>query len=88
MNETMTACSYVETFGFPDADRETGFIRGVKQTCYDSFFPFKALSAHGVKIYDLDDGPVDVKRWTELGNVRAYYDFFRKHEGEFQRDDV
>ena len=32
---------------------------------------------------DMDEEPVDVKRWTQLGNVRAYYDFFKKHEAEF-----
>ena len=31
----------------------------------------------GQKIYDLDEEVVDVKRWTELGNVRAYYTFLR-----------
>lgn len=41
------------------------------------------LSMKGVKIYDMDEEPVDVKRWTELSNVRTYYDFFKKHEGEF-----
>lgn len=41
------------------------------------------LSMRGAKIYDLDEDPVDVKRWTELSNVREYYDFFKKHEGEF-----
>ena len=41
------------------------------------------LSMRGAKIYDLDENPVDVKRWTELDNVRAYYQFFKKHEGEF-----
>ncbi len=30
------------------------------------------------KIYDLDENPVDVKRWTELENVRTYYEFFKK----------
>ena len=40
------------------------------------------LSMRGAKIYDLDEETVDVKRWTELGNVRAYYDFFKKHENE------
>ena len=29
------------------------------------------LSMRGAKIYDLDERPVDVKRWTELHNVRA-----------------
>lgn len=41
------------------------------------------LSMKGAKIYDLDEDPVDVKRWTELENVRAYYAFFKKYEGEF-----
>ena len=37
------------------------------------------LSMRGAKIYDLDEDPADVKRWTELENVRAYYTFFRDH---------
>ena len=41
------------------------------------------LSMRGAKIYDMDEEVVDVKRWTELENVRAYYDFFKKHEREF-----
>lgn len=41
------------------------------------------LSMRNVKIYDMDEEPVDVKRWTELSNVRAYYDFFKQHENEF-----
>lgn len=41
------------------------------------------LSLRGAKIYDMDEEPVDVKRWTELANVREYYNFFKKHEDEF-----
>jgi len=41
------------------------------------------LAIGGAKIYDLDEDPVDVKRWTELKNVRAYYEFFKRYEGEF-----
>ena len=41
------------------------------------------LSMRGAKIYDLDEDPADVKRWTELENVRAYYTFFRDHSEEF-----
>ena len=43
------------------------------------------LSMRGAKIYDLDEDPVDVKPWTGLKNVRAYYDFFKRNEGEFER---
>lgn len=43
------------------------------------------LSLRGAKIYDLDENPADIKKWTELPNVAAYYDFFKKHEREFQK---
>lgn len=42
------------------------------------------LSMRGAKIYDLDSDPVDVRRWTQLKNVRTYYDFFREHQNEFE----
>lgn len=42
------------------------------------------LSMRGAKIYDMDEETVDVKKWTELTNVRAYFDFFMKHEREFR----
>lgn len=41
------------------------------------------LAMNGAKIYDLDENPVDVKRWTELENVRMYYNFFKEYEREF-----
>lgn len=41
------------------------------------------LSLPGAKIYDLDNDPVAVRKWTDLENVRIYYDFFMKHQGEF-----
>lgn len=41
------------------------------------------LAMSGAKIYDLDENPVNVKQWTELENVRAYYEFFKRYENEF-----
>ncbi len=41
------------------------------------------LSMKCAKIYDMDEEPVDVKKWTQLANVRAYYDFFKIHENDF-----
>lgn len=41
------------------------------------------LSLKGAKIYDLDENPVDIKKWTDLENVRQYYNFFKNHENEF-----
>ena len=45
--------------------------------------PF-VLAIRGAKIYDLDADPVDVKKWTELPNVRVYYDFFANHRAAFE----
>ncbi len=42
------------------------------------------LSLRGAKIYDFDGDPVDVKRWTQLNSVRAYFEFFEAHRGEFR----
>ncbi|HWQ72386.1 MAG TPA: AAA family ATPase [Desulfitobacteriaceae bacterium] len=36
------------------------------------------LAMHGAKIYDLDEKPVEVKKWTELENIRTYYEFFKR----------
>ena len=41
------------------------------------------LAMRGAKVYDMDEDVVDVKRWTQLAGVRAYFDFFKKHEGAF-----
>lgn len=41
------------------------------------------LSAKNAVIYDLDSVPVTTRRWTELENVKLYYDFFMKHRNEF-----
>lgn len=44
--------------------------------------PF-VLSVKGAKIYDLDEDPVDVKKWVQLENVRVYYELIKEHEEEF-----
>ncbi len=41
------------------------------------------LAMKNAKIYNLDAEKMCVSRWTELGNVRAYYEFFRAHGEEF-----
>ena len=41
------------------------------------------LAMRGARIYDLDSTPVIRRKWTELPAVRAYHDFFRQHESEF-----
>jgi len=44
------------------------------------------LSMRGAKIYDLDSDPVDIKKWTELANVRTYYNFFKNRQSEFETE--
>lgn len=41
------------------------------------------LALEDAKIYNLDSNPVTTCEWTELENVRKYYDFFKEHEWEF-----
>ena len=41
------------------------------------------LSMKDARIYDLDSNPVQTKKWTELENVRRYFEFFESHRDEF-----
>lgn len=43
------------------------------------------LATPGAKIYDLDARPINVRTWTELENIRHYFDFFETHRLEFER---
>ena len=42
------------------------------------------LAMRGAKIYNLDAHPASVCKWTELPNVRRYFDFFIEHRDEFE----
>lgn len=42
------------------------------------------LSMSNAKIYNLDSYPASVCDWTELPNVRKYFDFFMQHRDEFE----
>ncbi|MBQ4067514.1 MAG: AAA family ATPase [Clostridia bacterium] len=44
--------------------------------------PF-VLSMKGAKVYDLDSTPVREKDWTELENVRLWFEFFQSHREKF-----
>lgn len=41
------------------------------------------LSMANADIYDLDSVPAAKKRWTELENVRTWFEFFESHRAEF-----
>lgn len=42
------------------------------------------LSMPNALIYDLDSHPVETKKWTDLENVRKYFEFFEKHRNQFK----
>ena len=42
------------------------------------------LGTLNAKIYNLDTEEYDVKKWSDLDNVRYFYNFFKKHENEFK----
>ena len=42
------------------------------------------LAIQGARIYDLDARPASVRKWTDLESVRAYFDFFKSREKEFE----
>ena len=44
------------------------------------------LNLTDAKIYDLDEQPVKTKNWTKLSNVLVYYNFFKEHENEFNKE--
>lgn len=41
------------------------------------------LSMPNALIYDLDSSPVETKKWTELENVRKYFEFFEARREQF-----
>lgn len=43
------------------------------------------LSIKDAVVYDLDTVPCAAKKWTELENVRSWFDFFEQHREEFCR---
>lgn len=42
------------------------------------------LGTLDAKIYDIDTEYYEVKKWSELENVRYFFDFFQRHIEEFQ----
>ena len=42
------------------------------------------LALKDALIYDLDSIPVKTKKWSELDNVKEYYNFFKDREEEFE----
>ena len=42
------------------------------------------LAMPGARVYDLDAEPVTTRKWTELENVKATWEFFQRHRNEFE----
>lgn len=43
------------------------------------------LGTLNAKIYNLDSRELEETKWTELENVRYFYNFFERHRGEFEQ---
>lgn len=41
------------------------------------------LAIEDAKIYDLDSNPVAIRNWTQLENVKTYYEFFKVNRDKF-----
>ena len=57
-------------------------IRTSLNLTYNSSYHF-LLSLKDALIYDLDETPVITKKWTELENIKIYYNFFKEYEKDF-----
>lgn len=44
------------------------------------------LGTLDAKIYNIDSAEYDICKWSELENVRYFYDFFKAHEEEFSEN--
>ncbi len=42
------------------------------------------LGTLNAKIYNLDKDDYDIAKWSELENVRYFYEFFKRHKKEFE----
>jgi predicted ATPase len=45
---------YLDSIQFPSDDKEYDFIFRIKQTCYDSFYPFRTLAINGLTRIDFE----------------------------------
>lgn len=44
------------------------------------------LSIKDALVYDLDEVPVKTKKWSDLKNIRIYYEFFKDNKGSFESE--
>lgn len=47
--------------------------------------PFLLALKHA-RIYNLDENPISIKRWTELENIRLFHQFFELHREELKHE--
>ena len=46
---------YRTRFQFPDREQEDRFFAGIRRTCYDSFYPFRVLTARGLTELEMEE---------------------------------
>ncbi len=76
---SLSAAKQIELAGYLE---ESARYMGC-QLIISTHSPF-LLAMGNAKIYDLDARPADIKKWTQLENVRAYREFFLRHSDAFK----
>ena len=62
---------YLESFTFPDDDREASFCMAEKRKCYTSFYPFKVLSRRRLERIDLSRSPSSTAATARASRPRS-----------------
>jgi len=52
--------TYISHINFPTANQESDFICGIRGTSYDTFYPFRVLSARGRNLERIDFDPITI----------------------------
>lgn len=42
------------------------------------------LAIDNALIYDMDQTPIQISKWSQLSNMKLYHSFFKEHEGDFE----
>ena len=64
---------YIKTFKLSDS-----------RIINNNMYPFM-LGILNAKIYNLDTRDFKVQKWSELENVRYFYEFFKSRKNEFEK---
>lgn len=76
---------YIEPFVFAPITIFYGNNGSGKSTLLNIIADKLMLGTLHAKIYNIDSEEYNIVNWTELENVRYFYEFFTRHKGEFEK---